>query len=255
MKYKALTVDVDRTLVTSKKALPTKKVKDAILKAKKEKDIYISLATARPYTQIKDICNDLQLAGLSVVSGGAQVVDMQTGSIYREYCLSFKTVQDIARIVTNFDPNITFWVQDNNIDHPMNNSYKPHKPFVMVISNLTKEQVNEIKNRLAQLTGIFVTKTKSYNKGLIDLNITDEHATKQNGIAAIAEKLHLTKEQIIAVGDGHNDHPLLQASGLKIAMGNAVDEIKEIADYTAPSVDEDGLAHVIQKYFFNQVQQ
>lgn len=253
--YKALIVDVDRTLVTSKKALPTKKVKDAIFKAKNEKNIYISLATARPYTQIKDICHDLQLSGLSIVSGGAQIVDMQTGSVYREYCLSYQTIQEIARIVKNVDSNIVFWVQDNNIDYPMTNSYTPYKPLVMVISNLLKEQVTEIKNQLAHLPGIFVTKAKPYNKDLLDLNITNEHATKQNGIMAIAEKLHLTKEQIVGVGDGHNDHPLFQASGLKIAMGNAVPEIKEVADYTAPSVDEDGLAHVIQKYFFNHVQQ
>ena len=42
--------------------------------------------------------------------------------------------------------------------------------------------------------------------------------------------------------------PLLMACGLKVAMGNGVPELKEIADYVAPSVDEDGISDVIEKF-------
>jgi hydroxymethylpyrimidine pyrophosphatase-like HAD family hydrolase len=55
-------------------------------------------------------------------------------------------------------------------------------------------------------------------------------------------------EEIIGVGDGHNDVPLLEAVGLKVAMGNAPDEVKAIADYVAPKLSEDGVADVIQRY-------
>lgn len=58
---------------------------------------------------------------------------------------------------------------------------------------------------------------------------------------------------MIGVGDGYNDFPLLMSCGLKIAMGNAIEELKDIADYIAPSVDEDGLAKVIDKYYLNQI--
>ena len=50
------------------------------------------------------------------------------------------------------------------------------------------------------------------------------------------------------MGDGYNDFPLLMACGLKIAMGNAVPELKAIADFIAPSVEEDGVATVIEKF-------
>lgn len=55
----------------------------------------------------------------------------------------------------------------------------------------------------------------------------------------------------MAVGDGYNDYPLLMAAGFKVAMGNAVPEVKAIADYIAPSVDEDGAADVIEKFILN----
>jgi hydroxymethylpyrimidine pyrophosphatase-like HAD family hydrolase len=53
---------------------------------------------------------------------------------------------------------------------------------------------------------------------------------------------------MIGVGDGYNDFPLLEACGLKVAMGNALEDLKGIADYIAPSVDEDGVANVIEKF-------
>ena len=48
--------------------------------------------------------------------------------------------------------------------------------------------------------------------------------------------------------DYRNDFPLLMASGLRVAMGNAFSDLKEIAHYIAPSVQQDGVADVIQKF-------
>lgn len=56
---------------------------------------------------------------------------------------------------------------------------------------------------------------------------------------------------MIGVGDGYNDYPMLEACGLKVAMGNAVDELKVIADIVAPSIEQDGLAKVIEDYYLN----
>ena len=52
---------------------------------------------------------------------------------------------------------------------------------------------------------------------------------------------------IMAAGDSYNDIPLLQMCGLGVAMGNAPDELKAIADYVAPPVEEDGLAVAIEE--------
>ena len=60
--------------------------------------------------------------------------------------------------------------------------------------------------------------------------------------------LNIKTDEIIGIGDGYNDFPLLMACGLKVAMGNAVEELKAIADYIAPSVEEDGVVDVINKF-------
>ena len=67
----------------------------------------------------------------------------------------------------------------------------------------------------------------------------------------VANLLKIKTTEIIGVGDGYNDFPMLLACGLKVAMDNANDDLKAIADYIAPSVDDDGVADVIEKYILN----
>jgi hydroxymethylpyrimidine pyrophosphatase-like HAD family hydrolase len=65
----------------------------------------------------------------------------------------------------------------------------------------------------------------------------------------------LNKEEILAIGDQNNDIALLQAGGVKIAMGNASEELKQIADYITGSVYEDGFVTAMEKFCFNTEQQ
>ena len=56
----------------------------------------------------------------------------------------------------------------------------------------------------------------------------------------------------IGIGDGNNDKPWLLMCGLKVTMGNAVPELKAIADYIAPGVENDGVADVIEKFVLSK---
>ena len=64
----------------------------------------------------------------------------------------------------------------------------------------------------------------------------------------MAEYLHIKQEEVICIGDAGNDLDMIQFAGLGVAMGNAFDEVKEAADYITKNNDEDGVAHVIEKF-------
>ncbi|KKS86821.1 MAG: hypothetical protein UV61_C0006G0022 [Candidatus Gottesmanbacteria bacterium GW2011_GWB1_43_11] len=78
------------------------------------------------------------------------------------------------------------------------------------------------------------------------------NASKLHGIHRVSQLLPVEPHEIIGVGDGYNDFPLLMACGLKIAMGNAVPDLKAIADFVAPGVEEDGVAVVIEKFILEK---
>lgn len=246
MLYKALLTDVDRTLLITPDAMPTGKVREAITST--NDTMHIGLATSRPYEKIKDISEYLGLSGPSIVSNGAQVVNVKTGEYYHEYPISPEATHSSCKLLQNDKENIRFWVQDDGTDYDYNEHYTPNKPFVVVAYGMNHTTADRLLPLLAAIEDTFSTKVPSYEPGKVDIMTTSVNATKQHGVKAVADILGIKPHEIIGVGDGYNDRPLLMGCGLKIAMGNAVEELKEIADDIAPSVDDDGLAYVIRKY-------
>ena len=118
----------------------------------------------------------------------------------------------------------------------------------LAVPEQTLEIAEQIIEKFSHVSDISVRKSPSYHKDLVWVMITSPIATKLHSVLEITKLLGVTPEETIGVGDGYNDYPLLMACGLKIAMGNAVQELKAIADFIAPSVDEDGVATVIDKF-------
>lgn len=88
---------------------------------------------------------------------------------------------------------------------------------------------------------------KSYTPFDKSWQITSLKGTKQAAIKKLAELLYIQPSNIVGIGDSYNDYPLLSACGYKVAMGTAPSELKQIADFIAPSYSEDGVAVVIDK--------
>lgn len=105
--------------------------------------------------------------------------------------------------------------------------------------------------KLSSITDITYHKTHHKDPEKFGVLINHIDATKQQGVFELEKRLGIARSEMIGVGDSYNDFPLLMACGLKVAMGNAIPELKEIADYIAPSVNEDGVVDVIEKFILN----
>ena len=72
--------------------------------------------------------------------------------------------------------------------------------------------------------------------------------TKQKGIDEIIRHFGIRLEETMAFGDGGNDVSMLRHAAIGVAMGNAVDEVKEHANYITTSVDENGIANALKHF-------
>lgn len=76
-------------------------------------------------------------------------------------------------------------------------------------------------------------------------DITDISADKGKGLLAMAEHEHMEIGQTMAFGDGGNDITIIRQAGIGVAMGNAVERVREVADYVTSSVDDDGVRNAL----------
>ena len=239
-------IDVDGTLVPNKRdGMPSEKVKNAIEKASKK--IHVGIATSRPEFIVNHIFADLNLSGPSIISGGARVIDVKTGKIYYDMPMVKKDVEQIIPIVKKYNQRL---ILDSSKGDVVIKSIKdiPINPLGGYISGLTEKTANKIKKEIEYLDVAVTLHIVNGWQGKRVITFSHMAATKQHGIWEVAKVLGIETNEIIGIGDGANDFPLLMACGLKIAMENAIPDLKAIADYIAPSVDEDGVAHVIEKF-------
>ena len=80
------------------------------------------------------------------------------------------------------------------------------------------------------------------------IELTSKGINKAYALEKLTEHLGITREELCSIGDGHNDIPMLEYSGIAVAMDNANESIKSIADYVTLSNDEDGVAVFIHKH-------
>lgn len=247
MKYKALITDVDGTLIVNKPdGFPTKKVINTI--GKTSGIIHFGIATSRCFENAGYLIDHLKLSGPLILEGGGLIYDPEKKKIISEHALlenELIPLQEFLNVVSR-----PFEYCDNKDKHKIfpKKGKVPKKAFMVFAQAVDKDDVEELVNDLLKVPNVAVHTTPSWTLGKNDVLITHAEATKQHGILEVSQILGIETHEIIGVGDGNNDFPLLMACGLKIAMGNATEDLKAIADYIAPTVEEDGLAHVIEKF-------
>lgn len=246
-RYKALILDVDGTLVPNRRdGMPSQKVIDSIGKVRD--NIHVGLATSRPIFLISNIVRQLKLSGPSIVSGGAQVIDITTNKVWYRQPVEREDIFRVHQIVKSFDLKVHIDTDEIQIQVNRKSDVPSETILGMFIPNVDPNRLEQLRKAIDSITTLSTHPTPSWITGKLCLSVYHAKATKQYGIFEVAKVLGITTHEIIGVGDGENDFPLLMACGLKVAMGNAGNDLKSIADYIAPPIEEDGVADVINKF-------
>lgn len=259
-KYRALIVDFDGTLVDENFYL-TSRVKDAVVNLVR-KGIIFSIATGRPYLgMVKNICHKLKLVFPQIVNGGAKIIDPKNEKVLWAEYLAQKSVRDLVDyfLKNNFDfaieaDKFVFTKQGVNTS----NSYGLHIPFRSLdeldtskVSKIVLFDISSIADpqKLEEDLGekykdLHFVRSGRQGSPLV-LDITSIKATKHLAVLELSKILKIDPKDMIGVGDGYNDYPLLSVCGYKVAMENAPEQLKGIADLIVPDVYHDGLVTLI----------
>lgn len=244
-------LDLDGTTIPNRRSgMPSKRVIEAVQKAQKK--LHVGVVTGRPFFEAEDVIKELGLSGPSITTGGAEIRDVKTRELLWSKPIPHETTGKILDFFISKNVKVIIsdlgYYENFKIYDP---KHAPDKPLLISIPDLPLALGESFVTEMEHFKDIAVNRTVGWVKNTCWLAITNGQGSKQHGILEAAKILNIDTREIIGVGDGFNDFPLLMACGLRIAIGNAVPELKEIADYIAPSVDDDGVADVIERFVLN----
>jgi len=259
MKYKAIVSDFDGTLVGKDQYIPEPVIQ--AIKSFTNKGNIFSIATGRMYAgRIESQVKKLGLKSLQITRVGSEIVDIIGKVIWGKYIKDneAKEIVDYLKQKNQklyVDKDVSIYT-DENIGTEYGRQVKPLSsleylkiPKIGVLGgSLTKFEAENLVKDMGDKFH-YINIFAAHNPRGWGLDITATGATKQIALLEWAKLNNLKREDIVGVGDSYNDYPLLTASGVGVAMGNAVDELKEIADFIAPTQEESGILEVINKYF------
>ena len=112
-----------------------------------------------------------------------------------------------------------------------------------VVVDKDNEKLAYIREKMIKTGKVSVSQSLKDN-----LEVMNKGINKGNAVKILAQIYGIEQDEIIAIGDNENDISMIEYAGLGIAMGNAVDELKEKADYITGTYDEDGVAQALWKF-------
>jgi Cof subfamily protein (haloacid dehalogenase superfamily) len=141
-------------------------------------------------------------------------------------------ITNITPDITDFDYLINAWNKENS---------GPNKILCMAEPDDIEKLKRKIKENYCDNLNIYLSKP-TY------LEIMPKHGTKTSAIEFLCRRFNVKRSEVIAIGDNFNDVNMIEFAGMGIAMGNAPEQVKQLADEITLSNDEDGVAQVLKKY-------
>ncbi|WP_277491669.1 MULTISPECIES: Cof-type HAD-IIB family hydrolase [unclassified Breznakia] len=256
MEKKYIFFDVDGTITTGVEygnEIPEDTLQT--IKDLKAKGHFLSLATGRPYFHAKMMAERVGIDNI-VCNGGY--------SIYLKGKQIFQKGMDeveLDRLINECeDHNIPYAISVEGEDHFVTNNEALKKQVddyefwgVMELNpTFDGRDYKQITRMIVDDSYWNYEHNEEYNKIILMRYYAPfmivEPDDKIGGIHEVMDYLNAPKEDIVTFGDGHNDIKMLEASPLGIAMGNAVDELKEVADYITSGSNESGIRNACKHF-------
>ena len=272
MKYKLLVLDVDGTLLNDEREI-SKRTLAALLKVQ-QMGVRIVLASGRPTYGLMPLAKTLELGnygGFVLSYNGCQIIKAQNGEILFERRINPEMLPYLEKKARKNGFAIFTYHDDTLITDSPDNEYIKNEALLNNLKIIREDEFSTaidfasckcmlVSDKEKALIGLEQHWEKRL-AGTLDafrsepyfLEVVPCGVNKANTLGALLEHLGVTREEVIAVGDGVCDVTMLQLAGMGVAMGHSQDSVKVCADYVTASNEEDGVALAVEKLILAEV--
>ena len=272
MKYKLLVLDVDGKLLNDERE-SSKRTLAALLKVQ-QMGVRIVLASGRPTYGLMPLAKTLELGnygGFVLSYNGCQIIKAQNGEILFERRINPEMLPYLEKKARKNGFAIFTYHDDTLITDSPDNEYIKNEALLNNLKIIKEDEFSTaidfapckcmlVSDKEKALIGLEQHWEKRL-AGTLDafrsepyfLEVVPCGVNKANTLGALLEHLGVTREEVIAVGDGVCDVTMLQLAGMGVAMGHSQDSVKVCADYVTASNEEDGVALAVEKLILAEV--
>ena len=279
VRYRLLALDADGTLLDPSGALRPA-VRRAV-RSVQDRGIRVVLCTGRRYRTARPVLDALGLSGPAIVQNGAIVKHGRTGRTLRAAYLPQNAYAGALRILRASGPPAVYVDEPpgSSVDlvaeqpaergcayHPFLLEYlhanhehtrwvdslavAPSPAIVMLSAMGERARLSEIRQQLTAELGEEIRTNLIANQGYRGhiLEVASQHSGKWPRLREIARSEGIADTEIAAIGDDTNDAEMIESAGLGVAMANAPESVRALADHITPSNDDDGAAQAIAQF-------
>jgi 5-amino-6-(5-phospho-D-ribitylamino)uracil phosphatase len=271
-KYKLVVIDIDGTLLI--RADEISAANKAVLAELNRRGVAVSLCTGRATPAARSVLNQLNLDGYHIFFDGALVFNPKTKDHIHvraiDNRLIARAVESAHRngIIMDLFTADGYYAESESWVTQIRRDYFKVEPTLADFSRLPQNIViikgtlvvrtpeekagaERFRREFQDILHLSLTKTPAYPD--IDFyNVLSPGVSKKTALEALLKHLDISADQVMSIGDGLNDVPIITAAGLGVAMGNAIPEVKAVARYITDDVDHDGVAKAINKFVLDQ---
>lgn len=265
-KIKLIVFDIDGTLVDDNKEIKQKTV--SVIHQLQNKGINISFATGKTYPSVENLIKILSIKVPLILANGAIIQWPNSEMVFCKF-LSTDLIKEITLSNANFEADLALYTPDHifvkketfNTDHmkcifkekieaigdwAAVQEYSSQICKAVWVNRLDIPMINRLSDYLrSNFDGQISISTAASNS----IEAMPFGISKETGLIKLVEQLKISLESVMVFGDQLNDCGIIEAAGIGVAVGNAIEEVKTISDYVIGTNNEEGPAIFLSKYF------
>lgn len=267
---KLIVSDIDGTLVNNENDISGLTVD--IVKKLKQKNILFSLASQRVHSSIVPLADQLDIQIPFISLNGSLIQDSKAKTILSKSIIDKKHVEKAVSLAEKNYIKIALchndkivYTEDNSVlrdfmsrlgtTYSLVDSYENYTDNILeiIMSGNDRKVMKNIQSKMTLPFGLKL-KVKFYRsqsfQGVYNLEIIRNGVSKKTGLKKLSKYLGLRRNDVMVFGDWYNDRDLFQYGGTNIALDNAVEELKEMADHVSDlSNEEDGVGNFLKMFY------
>jgi Cof subfamily protein (haloacid dehalogenase superfamily) len=262
-----IVVDVDGTLIGASRSI-SPGVRYAV-NAATQRGIQVVLCTGRPEFGTRRYVEELALPGFHIFDAGAYIADPFTEAVLYQHGIERSLAQRFLDYARQANLHIEvyvgskYYVERENDHSRIHVEVMNHRPIVANLNEvIAREQVTKMEIiTLSEAENASVRELADHFADEVELgwatapgttagfiNVMAKGVSKGEAVLRLADYLAIPIAQVMGVGDGMNDEPMLRVVGVSVAMGDAPEQLKSQATWVTRTVAEDGLALAIERF-------